>query len=54
MLMSNKMIFNIKKKQYDKDNKDEVQEITAVIIPIKKKKAVCVTCNKTCVTKNGF
>ena len=39
------------KEQCDIDDEDEAQEITAAIIPIKKKKPVCVTCNQTFVTK---
>ena len=35
------------KEQCDKDNEDEVQEITAAITPMKKKKPVCVKCNQT-------
>ena len=42
------------KEQCDIDNEDEDQEITAAITPMKKKKPVCVTCNKTFVTKNGL
>ena len=39
------------KEQCDIDDEDEVQEITAAITPMKKKKSVCVTCNRIFVTK---
>ena len=42
------------KDQCDKDNEDEVLEITAARTPMKKKKAVCVTSNQTFATKNGL
>ena len=44
---------NIKhlKSQCDIDNDDEVEEITAAITPMKKKKPVCVTYNQTFTTK---
>ena len=37
----------LKTKKCDINNKDEVQEITAAGNPIKKSKAVYVTCNQT-------
>ena len=42
------------KEQCDIDNEDEVQEITAAITPMKKKKPACVTCNQTFKTKTGL
>ena len=41
-------------KKCDKDNEEKVQEITALITPLKKKKPMCVTYNQTFVTKNGL
>ena len=42
------------KEQCAIDDEDELQEITAAMTPMTKKKPVCVTCNQTFVTKNGF
>ena len=41
MLLSNKMTKKHLTDQCDIDDEDEVQEITAAITPIKKKKPVC-------------
>ena len=50
--MSNKMTKKIKL-QWDIDDADEAQEITAAKTPMKKNKPVCVTCHQTLALKNG-
>ena len=40
------------KEQWDIDDDDEIQEITAAITPMKKKKPVCVPCNQTFTVEN--
>ena len=40
--------------QCDIDDEDEVQEITAARILMKKNRPVCVTCNPTFAIKNGL
>ena len=40
------------KEQYDKDDEDEVQEITAARNPIKKNQTVYMTCNQTFAREN--
>ena len=42
------------KEQCDKDDEDEVQEITAASTPMKKNKPECLTCNQTFVMENRF
>ena len=42
------------KEQYDIDDEDEFQEITAARNPMKKKKGVYVTCSQTLAIKNGL
>ena len=61
--MNNKLNLNVDeqrddikhlKERCDIDDEDEVQEITAAITPMKKKKPVYVTCYETFVMKKWF
>ena len=42
------------KEQYDIYDEDQVQEITAASIPMKKNRSVCVTCNQPFTMENRF
>ena len=61
MKVNDELGLNVDKLQEDKkckknleiDDADEVQEITAARTPMKKKKHVCVTCNKRLALKMG-
>ena len=61
--VNNNIKFNVDEKQDDKthltlqcdiDDEDEVQEITAAKIPMKKNRPLCVACNQTFAMTNLF
>ena len=60
MLMSNKVVQDNLKEQCDRDDEDEVQEISAAITPMKKRKSLCIFkqgrihITVLCVSRNSF